>query len=396
MTFSLLVGLKNNLAYSQYFYSQTRSLYPTIEIVFVSFNSTDGTHQWLASLHDSHVRYYVEDRERTLSDTYNKCIELATSDYVIFAHNDMVLAPGFIEELTAVQTPQRVIFYTTVEPPIFKDDPRPGKIVQDFGSDVDTFQLSAFFQFAAAECQRNNRSGQTAIATDKGVFFLSASRSLLHELGGLDPLFNPMFCEDDDLLLRLGLKGVAMYVAPNALCYHFVSKTSRFSDEYANRTAQIEHQSRRNFVRKWGFANNATIRHTYDIGLILTNGDVDTLRELEPWVSTVYTDMDARSYVKQEQPHTRIDLSEKIKPLTTKPTNGILVALNAGKANSEQRQQIAFLSAIIHHRINKRQSFWKRQWRRLFPVVTWQGYRIRIIDPTTFETKLIHKKLTYV
>ncbi|RYF50228.1 MAG: glycosyltransferase, partial [Cytophagaceae bacterium] len=137
MTFSLLVGLKNNLAYTQYFYTQTRLLYPTLELVFVSFNSIDGTHQWLDSLQDEHVTYYYEKRERTLSDTYNKCIELATSNYVVFAHNDMVLAPGFVEQLAALQTDQRVIFYTTIEPPVFADDPRPGKIVQNFGADID-------------------------------------------------------------------------------------------------------------------------------------------------------------------------------------------------------------------------------------------------------------------
>lgn len=391
MTFSLLVGLKNNLVYTQYFYTQTRLLYPTVELVFVSFNSTDGTHQWLDSLEDEHVRYYYEERERTLSDTYNKCIELATSDYVVFVHNDMVLAPGFIEQLADLQTELRVLFYTTVEPPIFADDPRPGKIVRDFGADVETFQRDAFFQFSLDEQQRNEQSGQMAVPTSKGLF-LAASRKLLLDIGGLDPLFNPMFCEDDDLLLRLGLKGVEMHVVLNAICYHFVSKTSRFSEEYVNRTRRIELQSNRNFIRKWGFRNSATIQHRYDIGLLLTNGTVAALRELEPWVSTIYTDLDPDSYIRDEQPFTAIDLTEKIKPLTAARNNGVLVSVDAGKA---QLDQIAFLPEIVFNRINKPKSVVKRFWYRLFPTFTWRGYRIRIIDPTTHETRLIHKKLTY-
>lgn len=394
-TFSLLVGLKNNLAYSKYFYARTRALYPAVELVFVSFNSVDGTHQWLDSLQDEHVRYYYENRDRTLSDTYNKCIELATSDYVIFAHNDMVLAPGFIEELTTLQTDRRVIFYTTIEPPIFADDPRPGKIIQDFGRDIDTFQQRAFFQFVAAERQRNTQAGQSVVATQKGILFLTASRKVLLDMGGLDPLFNPMFCEDDDLVVRFRLNGMEMCVALNAVCYHFVSKTSRFSAEYTHRTSQIERQSVRNFIRKWGFATNATVQHRYDIGLILTNGDAAVLGELEPWVATVYTDLDPVSYVQQEQPYTRIDLSRKIKPLTATRTNGILVSLDARRATATQRQQIAFLVEIIHHRLHKPRSPWKRLWRRIVPTFTWQGYRIRIIDPTTSEARLIHKKLTY-
>lgn len=395
MTFSLLVGLKNNLAYTQYFYTQTRLLYPTLELVFVSFNSIDGTHQWLDSLQDEHVTYYYEKRERTLSDTYNKCIELATSDYVVFAHNDMVLAPGFVEQLAALQTDQRIIFYTTIEPPVFADDPRPGKIVQNFGADIDAFQRDAFFQFAVAEQQRNEQSGQTAVATRKGIFFLAASRQLLLDIGGLDPLFNPMFCEDDDLLLRLGLKGVNMVIGLNVLCYHFVSKTSRFSDEYVHRTRQIEHQSNRNFIRKWGFRHSAAVRHKYDIGLILTNGTLATLRELEPWLSTIYTDIDPVQYIQNEQPLTAIDLVAKIRPLTAKRTNGVLVSLDARKADAAQLEQVAFLQEIIHQRITKPRSSLKRLWYRLYPAFVWRGYRIRIIDPTTHETQLIHKELTY-
>lgn len=395
MTFSVLVGVKNNLVYTQYVYNQTRLLYPTLELVFVSFNSVDGTHQWLDSLQDDHVVYYYEDRERTLSDTYNKCIELATSDYVIFAHNDMVLAPGFVEQLAACQTDQRVIFYTTVEPPIFADDSRPGKIVQDFGADVTTFQRDAFFQFTLAEQRRNELAGQTTVSTSKGIFFLSASRQVLLEMGGLDPLFNPMFCEDDDLLLRLSLKGLEMVVALNVLCYHFVSKTSRFSDEYVHRTKQIERQSNRNFIRKWGFRNSAVRRQTYDIGLVLTNGTVDALRELEPWASTIYTNLDPAPYIREEQPFTAIDLAKKIKPLTAEHTNGILVSLDGRKADATQREQVMFLQEIIHHRITKPRSLLKRLWYRAFPAFRWRGYRIRIIDPTTHEARLIHKELTY-
>ncbi|GAB3766891.1 glycosyltransferase family 2 protein [Spirosoma pomorum] len=392
MTFSLLVGLKNNLVYTQYFYAQTRQLYPDVELVFVSFNSTDGTHQWLDSLQDDHVTYYYEERDRTLSDTYNKCIELATSDYVVFAHNDMVLAPGFIEELAALQTDGRVLFYTTIEPPIFADDPRPGKIVRDFGADVATFQRDAFFDFAQEEQRRNEQAGQTAIATNKGIFFLSASHKLLLDMGGLDPLFNPMFCEDDDLLLRLGLKGVEMVVGLNVLCYHFVSKTSRFSEEYINRTRQIELQSNRNFIRKWGFRNSDRVQHKYDIGLVLTNGTLAALRALEPWVSTIYTDLDPAAYIREEQPTTAVDLTMKIKPLTAERNNGVLVSVNAGKARLDQ---ITFLSEVIYNRINKPKSALKKFWYRLFPAFTWRGYRIQIIDPTTHETRLIRKKLTY-
>ena len=54
---SLLVGLKNNLDYNKHFYLTTRELYPDVEICFVSYGSTDGTHEWLNSLNDKNFRY---------------------------------------------------------------------------------------------------------------------------------------------------------------------------------------------------------------------------------------------------------------------------------------------------------------------------------------------------
>ena len=54
---SLLVGLRNNLDYNKHFYETTRELYPEVEICFVSYGSTDGTHEWLQSLSDNHVRF---------------------------------------------------------------------------------------------------------------------------------------------------------------------------------------------------------------------------------------------------------------------------------------------------------------------------------------------------
>jgi GT2 family glycosyltransferase len=388
MTFSLLIGLKNNLAYTRYVYAQTRLLYPQLEIAFVSYNSTDGTHEWLDSLRDSYVRFHHEAVEKTLSDTYNKATELATSEYVIFAHNDMVLAPGFIEALERLQTENRVVSYTTVEPPIFAYDERPGKLVRDFGDDLDTFQRDAFFAFADQQ-QCDNRSADREVdARNKPSFFLSVSRRVLLGMGGLDPLFNPMFCEDDDLLLRFQLKGLEPVVSLNAICYHFVSKTSRFSVEYQQRTQQIEARSNRNFIRKWGFRNNGSVRHTYDVGLVVTNASADTLRQVEPWCRTVYTDADVDSYLLDEQLNTAIDLRKKFKRLADPITNGIIVTMNARRVPADSLES---LPTVLFNRINTPPGLLKRLLTRVRFLFRRREVRIRIIDPASHERQLINR-----
>lgn len=389
MTFSLLIGVKNNLAYTQYVYAQTRLLYPKLEIVFVSYGSTDGTHEWLDTLRDDNVRYFYEPAGKTLSDAYNKATQLATSTYVIFAHNDMVLAPGFLEALEPLQTDNRVVSYTTVEPPVFADDERPGKLVRDFGDGLDTFQRDAFFAFADQQQVSNQQANQPVEARNKPSFFLSVSRRVLLDMGGLDPLFNPMFCEDDDLLLRFQLKGLDFVVSRNAICYHFVSKTSRFSPEYQQRTQQIEARSNRNFIRKWGFRNNGPVKRSYDIGLILPGATTDTLRMVEPWCRTIYTNANIESFILEEQPLTSVDLRTKFRRLTDPVTNDVVVRVDARSVSVESMES---LPGWVFNRLTKPRSLLKRLANAFYPAFHRQGMRIRIVNAESHETQLINRQ----
>jgi hypothetical protein len=65
MTISTLVGLRNNLEYSQKFYKRFREIYPTEELVFVSWGSSDGTHEWLDSLNDENLIYFYSEESKT-------------------------------------------------------------------------------------------------------------------------------------------------------------------------------------------------------------------------------------------------------------------------------------------------------------------------------------------
>ena len=79
---SLLVALKNNLEYNKHFYKTTRDLYPELEICFSSYNSIDGTHEWLDSLNDPYTKIFHSTQQGIFSDNFNKATELATKEYV--------------------------------------------------------------------------------------------------------------------------------------------------------------------------------------------------------------------------------------------------------------------------------------------------------------------------
>ncbi|NHA05909.1 glycosyltransferase [Mucilaginibacter sp. HC2] len=388
---SILVGLKNNLDYSKYFYQTTRSLYPTVEIVFVSYNSTDGTNEWLDSLQDDHIKYYYSPQSKTLAHTYNKCTELATKDYVVFAHNDMVLTPGFIEGLQKHLSQKSLLYYTTVEPPIFADDHRPWKIVKDFGTDIASFKKDDLYSFTNKILKDNTEPKRDVQGAS---FFLCVNRDALLKVGGLDTLFNPMFCEDDDLILRLSLLNLKKIVIPDVLCYHFISKTSRFSAEYQNKTQQIELNSNRNFVRKWGFKSSSSVKKKYDIGLIIKNCDEKLLFQLEPWCSTIYTDCDPEPYIAREQFNTAIDLAERIKPIESSKQNGVLISIDGKNFNELAYNKIQQLSEFITWRINTPLSLLQKMLLKNSAVFKWKMFKFEFIDTQTYEHQLIHIKIT--
>jgi GT2 family glycosyltransferase len=345
---SLLVGLKNNLDYNKHFYSTTRELYPEVEICFVSYGSTDGTHEWLNSLNDKNVNYFYSPENKTFSDTFNKATELATKEYVAYLHNDIVLAPGFLENLEKHISPNNVVSYTTIEPPIFAGHERPGKLIYDLGTDLETFDKDKLYQFTKEKQIEYKDKIEPGI-----TFFMCLRREVLLQIGGMDNLFNPMFCEDDDLILRLKLYGLNQFTSLDAICYHFVSKTSRFSEEYENKSKSIEVNSNKNFIRKWGFRNSKHNKR-YNIAYVVDKCNYDIIAALEPWCNRLYTDDEMgvlqAMYYENEHKNTSYNLKKRI--LTTKYNNpigenDIIVEFDGTKLNNNSFDILTNLSDII-------------------------------------------------
>jgi GT2 family glycosyltransferase len=339
---SLLIGLKNNLDYNKHFYETTRALYPDVEICFVSYGSTDETHEWLDTLQDNNLKYFYSDEQKTFSDTFNKAAELSTKDYVAYLHNDIVLAPGFLENLEKHVSDNNVVSYTTIEPPIFAGHERPGKLIHDLGTSLETFSIDALYEFVKTEQVKYLDKTESGI-----TFFMCMPRIKLLELGGLDNLFNPMFCEDDDLIRRWRLLGMNCFTALDAICYHFVSKTSRFSEEYQNRTQQIEMQSNRNYIRKWGSRGNAS---KYNIALRVENCTMQLLETLEPWCDRIYSDAPWMKYVTLEQPKTSYDLTKRCHSLTDADRydyDDIVVEIDASRFTNQDFTYIQQLAEIL-------------------------------------------------
>jgi hypothetical protein len=160
-----------------------------------------------------------------------------------------------------------------------------------------------------------------------------------------------MFCEDDDLIKRFKLYGLNLFTSLDAICYHFVSKTSRFSEEYQSKTQQIELHSNRNFFRKWG-SKSCDVK--YNIAFVVKKCNSIALASLEPWCDRIYIDDDMKvitsHYIDHEQKYTDFDLNKRIfnigynDPLIE---NDIIVEFDVSLASSDSFNIITQLPNII-------------------------------------------------
>ena len=156
-------------------------------------------------------------------------------------------------------------------------------------------------------------------------------------------------------------KGYELKTTECAITYHFVSKTSRFSDEFIDDRHKFEYNSNRNFIRKWGHfvKHNDTMKpivpKRYDVGFVVINCDEYRLTLLEPWCDTIYTDVPYDRYVNAEQKNTKFNLKKKLKRYEDQKINDIVRKIgNKGKiyfVNIEKLQKEIANKCKESHRI---------------------------------------------
>jgi hypothetical protein len=230
----------------------------------------------------------------TLGVNYNNAVARSKGEKIILLHNDMVISKGFIETMDKHISKRVITTYTRIEPPIYMDT-YPGKVIKDCGSDLGTFDEKLFNQIQLEE---------SLIEGGSQLFFGCYKEDYI----GIDGYTFKMFCEDDDLHLRYKLAGFEHKVS-SAHVYHFVSKTSRNGD-YQN----IEKNSNRNFIRKWG---SRTPSVKYNIAYIVHNCQLPALETLELFCDRIYVDEQFEigrmwDYVELEQENTSFDLSKRV------------------------------------------------------------------------------------
>lgn len=324
---SFIVPGRNNLKYFKWSYESIRTnLGYTHEICFADDNSNDGTWEYLTELSksDDNLKIIRNDNGFRIGHTilYDKLInEVATNEIVMIWHCDMYATPDVISNMQKYLTKGTIVTATRVEPPLHPNGVE--KIIQDFGSEPEIFDLEGFDDWY------NTNLPILKNKVTHGIFapFMFYKDDFI-SINGHDSLFCVQSKEDSDLFNRMLLAKYKFIQSWDSLVYHMTSRGSRFnptltsvgtnSDEWNKQNIK----SYRNYIRKWG----TLVKHDeylypiiiprFKVNFVLYNlKNIALLHDLEPFSDSIYTELNNNvlSYIESENRMTLYDLNNKFK-----------------------------------------------------------------------------------
>lgn len=349
MRHTVVIPSYNTLPHLKNTYESIKRYASDVDVIIIDDASNDGTAEWLENLQDDYLEVIISDQRRGHTYWYDEGMRRAKTDIVSILHSDMIIGPGYFENLLKHLKRGKVVCATRIEPPIHPAGRE--KIVRDFGDDAHKFKWEAFEKFVTQE------KADSLDLTTKGIF---APWMLYKEdhlsIGGHDQRFAPYGYEDSDIFNRWILSGYEMVQSRDALCYHMTCRGHRWNagvgienSDYRDTMNRCE----REFIRKWGdWISNDEYQHPiinpkYDRLIKIVNARPDLLEMLEPWgdrISYQGPVDDIERYFDKEQPRTVVNLAEKF----TEKDNDIVVEVNGDTFNTQDYIYIRQLAAILN------------------------------------------------
>jgi|ETNvirenome_6_85_1030632.scaffolds.fasta_scaffold04230_13 glycosyltransferase involved in cell wall biosynthesis len=362
---SFIIPSRDNLRYLKWAYEGLRkNCSQEHQICMADDASTDGTWEWMVeekkkNKNLSIYRNFGPDR-LGLTVLYDYLAEeLATNDVIMFFHADMYPSKDMDKKILDRLERGTVVSATRIEPPLHPDGPE--KIISPLGFEPEEFDEEKFNK----DVELYTKSEYT-----EGVFAPWALyKEDYFDVNGHDQLFIPQSREDSDIFNRFYLNGYQFRQIWDGFVYHLTSRGSRFRDGVGKDSDEWKYsnsRNMRNFIRKWGTTpmHDAMMKPIvlpkYNIGLVVTNCNVELLRALEPWCSNIYGDwighdkkpsdaigIGVHKYIKDEQEKTEYDLEKKIDYLTLEPDNDIIVRFDGSKVTNENINFVSQLPMIL-------------------------------------------------
>ena len=368
MKISLIQPSRSNLKYLKWSYDSIRKNQGSheVEICVADDFSNDGTWDWCLEMmkKDSNFKAIRNEGPTRLGHTilYDRLVnEVASHDICMIYHADMYLLPGAIDQIEHKLADKTIVSLTRIEPPLHP--PGPEKMLMDFGIEPEEFREQELLDwFKDIQLQQLTK-------ITEGIFAPWAFyKKDFQEIGGHDELYAPQSKEDSDIFNRFQLNGIKFKQTWGGCVYHMTCRGSRFADgakrnpdgnvfmknRETDEWLKQNQKATREFIRKWGhFVKHdeylkPIIPSKYDVGIIISNNNLELLKVLEPWCSNMYCDSSLRNhYITTEQSTTSFDLSERVLPYNNEKQNGVLVEINANNFTQQDYDYITKLSQIL-------------------------------------------------
>ena len=346
---TVIIPSHNTLGHTKNTYKSMKKYAPNVPMIIIDDASEDGTDTWLNSLKDDKLTIIIDKERKGHTYWYDEGMRRAKTDIVSILHSDMIIGPGYFENMLKHLDKGKVVCATRIEPPIHPAGLE--KHTQNFGIDYHDFDWKAFEIFCS------NTLIVDKDKTTKGIF---APWMLYKEdhfkVGGHDQRFAPYGYEDSDIFNKWILGGLEMIQSRDALCYHMTCRGHRWNEGVGIENADYKEtmdRCRREFLRKWGewIQNDEyqypIINPKYNKGLIIKNCNSQLIEALEPWFDTLYVDCDYLDYVEREGNRTVTNLFNRIKPYDNEKQNDILISIDALNFTQQDYTYISQLAAIL-------------------------------------------------
>ena len=350
MRHTVIIPSYNTLPHLKNTYESIKRYGGDVDIIIIDDASEDGTAEWLIELDDERLNRVLSPERKGHTYWYDEGMRLAETDIVSILHSDMIIGPGYFDNLLKHLERGKVVCATRIEPPIHPAGKE--KIVRDFGDDADNFNWNAFESFVSKEKEESKD------VTTRGIF---APWMLYKEdhlsIGGHDQRFAPFGYEDSDIFNRWILHDYEMIQSRDALCYHMTCRGHRWNKGVGVENPdyrQIMTRCEREFIRKWGdwIQNDhyqyPIINPKYNKGIIIKNCTERMIAQLEPWGDNIYIDCDYESYIKSEQERTVTNLRDRIKPYGNEKNNDILIEVDGDTFTEQDYIYIRQITIILY------------------------------------------------
>jgi glycosyltransferase involved in cell wall biosynthesis len=212
------------------------------QIILLINEGKDGSYEWIQSQPD--LDYVYSEKNIGICYGLNICRSLISTEYVLYANDDMYFLPEWDfeldKEVRSIKHNQFMISSTLIEPSETGND---CVIVSDYGDDLETFQEEKLL-----------KEYKSYVKEDWGGTTWPPSLTHIDMwdfVGGMSVEFSPGMYSDPDLAMKLWLAGVRYYKGVGASrVYHYGSKS----------TGRVKKNlGRKTFVNKWGMSANVFV-----------------------------------------------------------------------------------------------------------------------------------------